>query len=61
MIKITRNKDYSDQMDISIVGNAEDIAKEYAAITLNLMKKHGPVWDRAMDYVERVLKEELEL
>lgn len=57
MIRIERNEDSKDTMNISIVGNAEDVAKEYAALTLNLMQKYGPVWDRAMDYVDRVMKE----
>jgi hypothetical protein len=57
MIRIERNEDNKDTMNISIVGNAEDVAKEYAALTLNLMQKYGPVWDRAMDYVDRVMKE----
>lgn len=38
MIRIERNEDSKDTMNISIVGNAEDVAKEYAALTLNLMQ-----------------------
>ena len=58
MIRIKRNEDNKDTMDISIVGNAEDVAAEYAALTLKLMQEYRPVWDRAMDYVERVMAEQ---
>lgn len=58
MITIKRNEDIKNTMDISIVGNAEDVAKEYAALTLKLMQSYGPIWDRAMTYVERVMAEQ---
>ena len=58
MIRIKRNEDNKDTMDISIVGNAEDVAAEYAALTLKLMQEYRPVWNRAMDYVERVMAEQ---
>ena len=58
MIRIKRNEDNKDTMVISIVGNAEDVAAEYAALTLKLMQEYRPVWDRAMDYVERVMAEQ---
>jgi hypothetical protein len=61
MINIKQNKDIKDTMDVSIVGNAEDVACEYAALTLKLMHQYGPVFDRAMDYVNKIMKEELEL
>lgn len=38
MIKIVSDENTKGQMNVSIVGNAEDIAKEYAALTLNLMQ-----------------------
>ena len=49
MIRIKRNEDNKDTMDI---------AAEYAALTLKLMQEYRPVWDRAMDYVERVMAEQ---
>lgn len=58
MITIVRDADNRDLMNVTIKGNAEDIAKEYAVLTLKLMQKYGPVWDRAMDYVELIIKEE---
>lgn len=58
MITIKRNEDNKNTMDVSIVGNAEDVACEYAALTLKLMHQYGPVFDRAMDYVDRIMKEE---
>ena len=58
MITIKRNEDNKKTMDISIVGNAEDVATEYAALTLKLLHDYGPIWDRAMNYVERVMAEQ---
>jgi hypothetical protein len=58
MIKIKRDEDSKDTMNISIVGDAEDIAKEYAALTLKLMREYGPILDRAMDYVKCVMAEQ---
>lgn len=57
MIRIERDNDSKNTMNVSIVGNAEDVAVEYAALTLKLMQEYGPVWDRAMDYVDRVMTE----
>ena len=58
MITIKRNEDNKNTMNISIVGNAEDVAAEYAALTLKLMREYSTVWDRAMYYVERVMAEQ---
>lgn len=58
MIRIERDNDSKNTMNVSIVGNAEDVAAEYAALTLKLMQEYRPVWDRAMDYVERVMAEQ---
>ena len=58
MIRIKRNEDNKDTMVISIVGNAEDVAAEYAALTLKLKQEYSHVWDRAMYYVERVMAEQ---
>lgn len=60
MIKIVRDADNRDLMNITINGNAEDVACEYAALTLKLMHLYGPVFGRAMDYVDRIMKEELD-
>ena len=52
MIRIERDNDSKNTMNVSIVGNAED-----AALTLKLMQEYSPVWDRAMGYVARVMTE----
>lgn len=57
MIRIEHSNNSKNTMNVSIVGSAEDVAKEYAALTLKLMREFGPVWDRAMDYVDMVMKE----
>lgn len=52
MIKIVRDVDNRNFLNVTIKGNAEDVACEYAALTLRLMHQYGPVFDRAMDYVD---------
>ena len=59
MIRNELDNDSKNTMKVSIVGNAEDVAAEYAALTLKLMQEYGPIWNRAMDYVERVMAEQL--
>lgn len=58
MIRIEHDNDSKNTMNVSVVGNAEDVAAEYAALTLYLMKEYGHIWDKAMDYVERVMAEQ---
>ena len=58
MIRIERDNDSKNTMNVSIVGNAEDVAAEYAALTLKLKQEYSHVWDRAMYYVERVMAEQ---
>ena len=59
MIRSEHSNDSKNMIKGSIEGNAKDVAAEYAVLTLKLMQVYGPVWDRFVDYVERVLKEEL--
>lgn len=59
MITIIRNDNNKDQMIVHIKGNGEDLACEYAALTLKLMHQYGPVFERAMDYVDSIMKQEL--
>ena len=54
---ITIKRADNKMMDVHIKGNAEDIANEYAALTYWLMTKYPMIFDRASDYLERVIKE----
>ena len=58
MIKIVRDVDNRNFLNVTIKGNVEDVACEYAA--LRLMHQYGPVFNRAMDYVDLIMKEELD-
>ena len=56
MIKITKNMDGPDTMAIEIKGNAEDIAQEYVALTLELHDTYPIILDRAQWYLEDYLR-----
>ena len=54
MINIKKVADDSSCMDVTIKGNAEDIAMEYAVLTLKLKKEFYHIYDRAIWYVNHV-------
>ena len=56
MIKITKNTDGSGTMTIDIKGNAEEIAQEYAALTLKLNDTWPIILSRAQWYLEDILE-----
>lgn len=54
MIHIEKNKDDSCTMSITLMGNAEDVAQEYVALTLKLNEEYPVVLDRANWYLEDI-------
>ena len=62
MILVTKNKDNSNTMTITINGSAEEVAQEYVAITLKLNDEYPAVLDRANWYLEDInaLRKEVE-
>lgn len=62
MILVTKNKDNSNTMAITLLGSAEEVAQEYAAITLKLNDEYPAVVDRAIWYLEDInaLRKEVE-
>lgn len=60
MIYITRNKDDSNTMTITLSGNAEEVAQEYVALTLKLHDTYPVVLDRANWYLDNITKEGIE-
>lgn len=62
MILVTKNKDNSNTMTITINGSAEEVAQEYVAITLKLNDEFPAVLNRANWYLEDInaLRKEVE-
>ena len=62
MIKIFRNEDDPTTMTIDLHGDAETIAQEYVALTLQLNDKYPMVLNRAECYLEDIkdLRKEVE-
>ena len=54
MIEIKKAADDGSFMDVTIKGNAEDVAMEYAALTLKLKKEFYHIYDRAIWYLKHV-------
>ena len=52
MINIIRSFKDPDKMDIKIQGNAEEIAQEFAALTLKLKREFPMILDRATWYLD---------
>ena len=62
MIKIHRNEDDPTTMTIDLKGDAETIAQEYVALTLQLNDKYPMILKRAQWYLEDIkdLRKEVE-
>lgn len=62
MIKIHRNEDDPTTMTIDLHGDAETIAQEYVALTLQLNDKYPMILNRAQWYLEDIkdLRKEVE-
>ena len=56
MILIQKNNDGSNTMTITLNGNAEEVAQEYAALTLKLNDMYPIVLDRAQWYLDDILE-----
>lgn len=54
MIKIHRNEDDPTTMTVDLHGDAETIAQEYVALTLQLNDRYPYVLDRAQWYLEDI-------
>ena len=54
MIKIYRNEDDPTTMTIDLHGDAETIAQEYVALTLQLNDKYPMILNRAQWYLEDI-------
>lgn len=54
MIKIFRNEDDPTTMTIDLHGDAETIAQEYVALTLQLNDKFPSIFNRAQWYLEDI-------
>ena len=54
MIHIEKNKDDSCTMTITLLGNGEEVAQEYVALTLKLNDEYPAILDRANWYLEDI-------
>ena len=61
MIYIKKNEDDSNTMTITLLGNAEEVAQEYVALTLKLQDTYPAVLDTADWYLDDIIRLRKEL
>lgn len=54
MIQIFKNQDDTSFMDITISGNAEEVAQEFAALYIKMHDSFPYILDRATRYIEEI-------